>query len=162
MNMYAMAIGQNRLSTLAMHMLRIAHWEPTSTEPPVESGDPIEYGRYRDAQFEPDPDDPDAALIVVTTRCGGGNRTQYQSTLDALADHPWHVRDYDDDYDPTYAMVVYKVPAVFLAAWLKHIDDAGEPGEESVSPEIRELMVAPEPTLRTKFETAIANLKAAT
>lgn len=61
---------------------------------------PFEVGRYRDAWVEAD---GDALSIRVHTRNGGGNREDYDDEIESMRDHPWFVRDADDNYDYTYA-----------------------------------------------------------
>lgn len=58
----------------------------------------FDVGRYRDAWVEYD---GDALLIRVHTRNGGGNREDYDDG--SMSEHPWYVRDADDDFDYTYA-----------------------------------------------------------
>lgn len=63
-------------------------------------------GRFRDcfvAQGE----------IAVYTRNGGGNREEYQNTIDELAKHPCYLRDEDDDFDCTYATIYFRFPDEF-------------------------------------------------
>ena len=48
--------------------------------------------------------------IILLTRNGGGNREQYQSCLDNLATHPNHVKDWDCDWDHTYAEIAFTIP----------------------------------------------------
>lgn len=65
-------------------------------------------GRYRDAYI-------DGEHIVIHTRNGGGNRTEYQGVLDALAKHPCYVKNEDDSYDCTYANVYFSFPEKFAS-----------------------------------------------
>lgn len=62
-------------------------------------------GRFRDAYLN-----DKGTMITVYTRNGGGNRPYYQYVFDLLRKHPQYVRDYDDDYDCTYAYIKFKVP----------------------------------------------------
>lgn len=62
-----------------------------------------DFGRFRDAYLMD-------GNIVVHTRCGGGNREDYESVFEEMSAHPWYVNDEDDDYDCTYADIVFKVP----------------------------------------------------
>lgn len=73
-------------------------------------------GRYRDAWVEIDGDRP---IIRVHTRNGGGNRDCYcpaemqredkhkdgclTLAIESMQQHPWYLRDADDDFDFTYA-----------------------------------------------------------
>lgn len=67
----------------------------------------FDVGRFRDAWVEHDGDRP---LIRVHTRNGGGNREAYEAENDSMADHPWYVRDQDDEYDSTYADFYFAPP----------------------------------------------------
>lgn len=70
-------------------------------------------GRFRDAYLV---DGDDGLLINVHTRCGGGNRVDYEEVFKAVRRHPHYVRDQDCDYDSTYADIVFKVPEKFQEA----------------------------------------------
>jgi hypothetical protein len=62
-------------------------------------------GRFRDAWVA-----DEGKELVVFSRIGGGNREAYGWVLDVLRKHPQYLRDYDDDFDPTYAYVVFRTP----------------------------------------------------
>ena len=64
-----------------------------------------DFGRYRDCYLESGGD-----TIVVYTRCGGGNRDDYQSVFDEMAKHTSYSRDWDDDFDSTYAYFEFHTP----------------------------------------------------
>lgn len=51
-----------------------------------------------------------ANTIRVMTRLGGGNRPDYKSTWEKIRKHELYVKDYDDDFDETYAYIEYKIP----------------------------------------------------
>lgn len=71
---------------------------------------PIDVGRFRDAWVEAD---GDQLVIRVHTRNGGGNRECWcepaedhwclVEAIDSMQNHPWYLRDEDDDFDYTYA-----------------------------------------------------------
>ena len=63
-----------------------------------------DFGRFRDAYVTED-------YLVVHTRCGGGNRDDYEHVFDEMASHPLFVYDQDDDYDCTYCDFFFKHPA---------------------------------------------------
>jgi len=49
--------------------------------------------------------------VKVLTRSGGGNRETYQAQIDAIKNnHPLFVKEYDDEYDSTYAYFIFKIP----------------------------------------------------
>lgn len=53
--------------------------------------------------------------ISVYTRVGGGNREEYQEAIKQLQSMPGYVKDYDDDFDSTFATFLFDVPAEFVA-----------------------------------------------
>lgn len=60
-------------------------------------------GRYRSCYI-------DDGKIVIHTRNGGGNREEYQDTIDTLAEHPDYLYDEDDSFDCTYANIYFRFP----------------------------------------------------
>ncbi|MDP1711963.1 MAG: hypothetical protein Q8K86_05850 [Candidatus Nanopelagicaceae bacterium] len=66
---------------------------------------PGDVGRFRDCYVS-----EDGKRIVVFTRNGGGNREDYENVISQLQKHPAYVKDYDDDFDCTYASFEFNVP----------------------------------------------------
>lgn len=62
-----------------------------------------DFGRYRDVYVTEE-------HIVVHTRCGGGNREDYEDVFDEMEDHPLYAYDEDDDFDCTYANFYFRHP----------------------------------------------------
>lgn len=60
------------------------------------------------------PEPTDELCVGIYTRNGGGNRENYQEVLDELKNHPLHVCDYDDDFDNTYATILFRIPEKHL------------------------------------------------
>lgn len=46
--------------------------------------------------------------IVIHARTGGGNREDYPNQI--LTSNPYYLRDYDDDFDCTYATYHFSIP----------------------------------------------------
>jgi hypothetical protein len=68
-----------------------------------------ESGRFRDIYLN-----EDGTKIILYTRNGGGNREEYQYIFDDFEEnHPNYVRDWDDDFDCTYAYIEFTVPKEF-------------------------------------------------
>jgi hypothetical protein len=62
-----------------------------------------DFGRYRDIYVTAD-------HIVVHTRCGGGNRDDYQYVFEEMEEHPLYAYDEDSDFDSTYADIYFFHP----------------------------------------------------
>lgn len=84
MSLYSTVHGQNAAGPLLVHILKMRQ--------------DFDEGRYRDAWVE---HEGDALIIRVHTRNGGGNREDYDDG--SMQEHPWYLRDADDDFDSTYA-----------------------------------------------------------
>lgn len=65
----------------------------------------LDVERFRDCWFR---DDDDEMIIIIFTRTGGGNREAYPNKK--LTSHPCYIRDYDDDWDTTYAYYEFVIP----------------------------------------------------
>lgn len=107
MSLYNMVFGQNQASGAILATLGLTK---------------DDVGRFRDC-FVADGE------ICIYTRNGGGNREEYQGTIDTLAQHPCYLRDADDDYDCTYCTIYFRFPDEF-AEELKKLD-SGEPFDPS-------------------------------
>ncbi len=97
--------------------------------------------RLRDVYIYPDE-------IRILTRTGGGNRDEYAVENDWLRNRDGFLRDWDDEYDSTYAWWAYKWPAEFE----QHCRAA----VETLNKERPDLM--PE-HLGPRFEAAIEEMK---
>ena len=83
-----------------------------------------DFGRFRNVYMED-------GYIVVHTRCGGGNREDYEDVFDEMSTHPWYSHDADDDFDCTYANIYFKVPdnqKDFLA--IQNFNEGKNPNEQ--------------------------------
>lgn len=59
-------------------------------------------GRFRDCYVD------ENLNVVIFTRNGGGNRPDYEDVTNRLRAHPGFIRDYDDEFDCTFAYYVFK------------------------------------------------------
>ena len=83
-----------------------------------------DFGRFRNVYMED-------GYIIVHTRCGGGNREDYEDVFDEMSTHPWYSHDADDDFDCTYANIYFKVPdnqKDFLA--IQNFNEGKNPNEQ--------------------------------
>lgn len=88
MSMYNMLNGVNPLSKILCNILAI---DFNSIE------------RFRDSGI-----DKENKIIWIYTRTGGNNREGYKNKV--LTDNINYIKDYDDDYDSTYATFEFKIP----------------------------------------------------
>lgn len=108
--MYNLCFGVNRMAPLLLKVLGInqddGRWPA---------------GRFRDIYLN-----EDGTRILLYTRNGGGNRDCFEEGDDdcrctgcvitrILPQHPHYVRDYDDDFDCTYATIEFRVPPEYEA-----------------------------------------------
>jgi len=101
MSMYNMVMGENPLGKPLVALL-VARQE-------------LLVGRYRDAWME---SSGELLLIRVHTRMGGGNRDDYEDSIENMRAHPWYLTDEDDDFDYTYADFWFVVDLVWVREWL--------------------------------------------
>lgn len=95
MSLYNMMCGNNPLFGLFARIL--------------EAEAPLPYvPRFRDAYLVDGAHGPE---VVIYTRTGGGNREEFEEENRALAGHPLYLRDWDDDFDSTFAHFAFAVPA---------------------------------------------------
>ena len=99
MSMYNMVCGNNPCFGILARILDTV--EPLSEVP-----------RFRDMYTRAE---GDQLQIVLYTRTGGGNREEYEEQNNALAAHPLYVKDWDDDFDTTFAHFAFSVPPEFEA-----------------------------------------------
>lgn len=88
MSLYNMIGGVSPLASAVLHLLDL---------------DQDDFGRFRDAWFEGD-------HMIVRTRTGGGNRDDYEATIEELSEHPLFVSEEDDDFDSTYMTFTFDFP----------------------------------------------------
>lgn len=139
MSMYGMVFGQNDQGSALVDLLQGVQ--------------PFEVGRYRDAWVERDGDSP---VIRVHTRNGGGNRESYEDEIESMQDHPWYVRDADDDFDSTYADFYFRPdPAQIDVDTARHlVESAGDPVDMGAqwTAAIEAIRTAPLPDLPSSGE----------
>lgn len=98
------------------------------------------FPRYRDV-FLCD----DGNNVIVYTRIGGPNRNNYKQQIKNIKQHKQFIKDYDDEYDNTYAYFKFKVLPEYLdttkimfdeeplTVWKlfeRHIENAKDPNSE--------------------------------
>lgn len=130
MSLYDITVGTHPAMTVLLHALGATDEGKASLIP-----------RLRDVYLYPEE-------IRILTRTGGGNREEYETSNEWLRSFHNFLRDWDDEYDPTYAWWAYSWPD----AWRPQLQHM----LETIQKEAPELM--PD-SLRAPFEAAIARIK---
>lgn len=108
MSLYNLLFGRNPLAGVLMGVLDLT---------------PGDVGRFRDCFLAKG--ETGALEIHIFTRNGGGNRDDYEDVTETLRAHANYLRDWDDDFDCTYATYAFAVPDAFADAVMTL---AGSPG----------------------------------
>lgn len=109
---------------------------------------PDEYPRFRDC-FLQDEDHPEYnGHIHVYTRVGGGNRDDYQGSIDEMRKHPNYIADFDDSFDSTFASFIFSVPDEWKEDFEKFTSGRGNEFSEAYKQRIFEVF----PKLKEKLE----------
>lgn len=95
MSLYNQLFGVNPYCSVLLQMLRLK---------------PGEIPRFRDCYLN-----KDGTEIVVYTRTGGANRTEYDQPNAAMRQARGFIGDADDSFDSTYAYFRFAVPQSFRA-----------------------------------------------
>lgn len=95
----------------------------------------IEYfDRFRDVELI-----KDGTVIRVFTRLGGGNREYYQETWNKIKNHELYIKDYDDDFDETYAYIEFNIPEKYKEIAKNMFKGEPESFEDRFNKEIEEM-----------------------
>ena len=81
-----------------------------------------DFGRFRDVFIQDN-------YIVVHTRCGGGNREDYEHVFEDMSNHSWYSHNEDDDFDCTYANFYFRVPDEKTKTLIALMDQGHNPKE---------------------------------
>ena len=93
--------------------------------------------------------------VTVYTKTGGANRDHYAEDNSKLTSHPLYTRDYDDDFDSTFAHFVFSVPDKARTILLSDIDAASD-GDVEVKQRIMKTITQ---TPKEKLEIVLNKLK---
>lgn len=92
------------------------------------------FDRFRDVELT-----QAGEVIRVFTRLGGGNRDYYKKTWKKIQNHKLYIKDYDDDFDGTYAYIEFKVPEKFLETTKKMFKGDPESFENKFKKELEDM-----------------------
>lgn len=108
MSLYNMLHGKNPNTTTLLDILGYTE------------GD---FGRFRSVYVE-------NGHIVVHTRCGGGNREDYEEVFEMSSEHAWYVKDEDCDFDCTYADIYFKIPDGEVSSFVALLSKGDNPADQ--------------------------------
>jgi hypothetical protein len=86
--------------------------------------------------------------ITIYTRTGGGNRNDYQDQNNEMANMPEYVKDYDDNFDSTFAYWIFKVPEKYITDYIKILDGKLTEISDNYKSKLYEVY----PKLKNKFD----------
>jgi hypothetical protein len=89
--------------------------------------DPSGIPRFRDAYLTYRDETQSSPVMVILTRTGGVNRTDFAEQNAALCALPGYIDNADDDFDSTFALFRYEVPPVLQALTMQHLSEVGAP-----------------------------------
>lgn len=107
MSLYNMVMGVHPTANLVLEWLGL---------------DVEDCGRFRDAYITK------GGNVAVFTRCGGGNRDDYEDMFARMRTHPNYLYDEDDDFDSTFATIYFTAPVAELEnikEYFKMIEEKG-------------------------------------
>ena len=92
------------------------------------------FDRFRDVELT-----QAGEVIRVLTRLGGGNREDYKETWQKIRNHKLYIKDYDDDFDKTYAYIDFNVPEKYLEITRKMFKGEPESFENKFKKELEDM-----------------------
>ena len=110
-----------------------------------------DFSRFRDVFIS-------EGKIAVYTRIGGGNRQEYQDTIDKIREHPNYVSDMDDDFDSTYATFYFSFPEKHKEL-LSKLEMGNITSDERWAAKIKELAELKPEEVETKYPSVVALLE---
>lgn len=92
------------------------------------------FGRFRDVELV-----SNAEIIRVFTRTGGNNRDYFMDNWTEIRNHELYIKDYDDDFDDTYAYIEFKVPEQYKETAKKMFKGEPETFKQKFDRELEEM-----------------------
>lgn len=90
MSLYNALFGQNKDTLILLEILGV---------------DRDYFNRFRDIELI-----KNGNIIRVFTRIGGSNRDYYKDNWEKIKNNFLYIKDYDDDFDNTYAYIEFNIP----------------------------------------------------
>lgn len=96
--------------------------------------------------------DTTGKFITVYTRTGGLNRDDYELENRAMVKMQGYVKDYDDNFDSTFAYWVFEVPKKFIDDYDIVTNPDNEKGIEDTSEEYKQQVIKVYPKIADKLK----------
>lgn len=92
------------------------------------------FARFRDVELI-----KNGTVIRVFTRTGGNNRENYQENWNKIRQHKLYIKDYDDDFDETYAYIEFDIPKKYKETARKMFNEEPMSFEDKFKKELTDM-----------------------
>ncbi len=121
MSLYNMLFGTNEEAPVLLGMLSV---------------NKEYFSRFRDVELI-----ESGTKIRVFTRLGGGNREEYKENWDKIRKHELYLKDYDDEFDTTYAYIEFNIPEQYKETAKKMFKEEPVSFQKKFEKELREMQI---------------------
>lgn len=94
------------------------------------------FSRFRDVELT-----KGGTVIRVFTRTGGENREDYQDNWNKIRKNSLYIKDYDDDFDNTYAYIEFNIPDKYKETAIKMFKKEPISFKEKFDKELEEMTI---------------------
>lgn len=121
MSLYNMLFGTNEEAPVLLGMLSV---------------NKEYFSRFRDVELI-----ESGTKIRVFTRLGGGNREEYKENWDKIRKHELYLKDYDDEFDTTYAYIEFNIPEQYKETAKKMFKEEPDSFQKKFEKELEEMQI---------------------
>ena len=121
MSLYNMLFGTNEEAPVLLGMLSV---------------NKEYFSRFRDVELI-----ESGTKIRVFTRLGGGNREEYKENWDKIRKHELYLKDYDDEFDTTYAYIEFNIPEQYKETAKKMFKEEPVSFQKKFEKELSEMQI---------------------
>lgn len=79
--------------------------------------------------------------IRVFTRLGGGNREDYKNEWEKIRSNELYIKDYDDEFDETYAYIEFNIPEKYKTTAIKMFKEEPQSFEDKFKKELEDMQI---------------------
>lgn len=121
MSLYNMLFGTNEEAPVLLGMLSV---------------NKEYFSRFRDVELI-----EAGTKIRVFTRLGGGNREEHRENWEKIRKHEMYIKDYDDEFDTTYAYIEFSIPEQYKETAKKMFKEEPVSFQKKFEKELREMQI---------------------